>query len=98
MKKGRHIVAVAGAVAALTCTCGAEDLYPLPESVLSGFSRSAQGSVILVRQKDQPGIIAGVSRILGEADVNISFMTARLRTCQALIRRWQRIICPEAYA
>jgi hypothetical protein len=36
-----------------------------------------QGSVILVRQKDQPGIIAGVSRILGEANVNISFMTAR---------------------
>ena len=33
--------------------------------------------MILVRQKDQPGIIAGVSRILGEADVNISFMTAR---------------------
>lgn len=33
--------------------------------------------MVLVRQNDQPGIIAGVSRILGEADVNISFMSVR---------------------
>ncbi len=48
-----------------------------------------QGSVILVRQKDQPGIIAGVSRILGEADVNISFMTVRA-TAPLASRQHQR--------
>ncbi len=49
----------------------------------------AQGSVILVRQKDQPGIIAGVSRILGEADVNISFMTVRASASLAQCRHQQ---------
>lgn len=36
---------------------------------------AAEGEVILVRQNDQPGIIAGVSSELMKANVNISFMT-----------------------
>ena len=34
-----------------------------------------QGEVLLVRQIDQPGIIASVSSELAAAEVNISFMT-----------------------
>ena len=34
-----------------------------------------EGIVLLTRQTDQPGIIAAVSAVLGEAGVNISFMT-----------------------
>lgn len=33
------------------------------------------GSVLLVRQQDQPGIIATIAQLLGDADVNVSFMT-----------------------
>ena len=43
-------------------------LHP-PTPVLS------QGEVVLVRQTDQPGIIAAVSTELAKAGVNISFMT-----------------------
>jgi predicted regulator of amino acid metabolism with ACT domain len=35
----------------------------------------AQGSVLLTRQRDQPGIVAGVSSVLAADNVNISFMT-----------------------
>lgn len=34
-----------------------------------------QGSVLLTRQVDQPGIVAGVSSLLAKDSVNISFMT-----------------------
>lgn len=34
-----------------------------------------QGYVLLVSQADKPGIVAAVSTILGEADINISYMT-----------------------
>jgi D-3-phosphoglycerate dehydrogenase / 2-oxoglutarate reductase len=34
-----------------------------------------QGSVLLTRQRDQPGIVAGVSSVLAEENINISFMT-----------------------
>lgn len=34
-----------------------------------------QGSVLLCRQVDQPGIVAGVSNLLAADNVNISFMT-----------------------
>ena len=34
-----------------------------------------QGFALLVRQQDRPGLIAGVSTILGRDDINISFMT-----------------------
>eukprot|EP01023_Acetabularia_acetabulum_P044097 TRINITY_DN4420_c0_g1_i1.p1 TRINITY_DN4420_c0_g1~~TRINITY_DN4420_c0_g1_i1.p1 ORF type:complete len:619 (+),score=148.23 TRINITY_DN4420_c0_g1_i1:67-1923(+) len=45
-----------------------------------------RGDVILVRQKDQPGVIAALSSLLGEAGVNISFMTvARLAKGQDAI-------------
>ncbi len=37
---------------------------------------AAQGSVLLTRQRDQPGIVAGVSSLLAEEDINISFMQA----------------------
>eukprot|EP00803_Ostreobium_quekettii_P010135 evm.model.scf_531.9 EVM.evm.TU.scf_531.9 scf_531:60082-66578(-) len=33
------------------------------------------GYVLLVRQQDQPGIIAACAKVLGEANINISFMT-----------------------
>lgn len=33
------------------------------------------GSVLLVRQEDQPGIIAAISQLLGDDNVNVSFMT-----------------------
>ncbi len=36
---------------------------------------SVTGSVILCRQRDQPGIVAGISSLLAESGVNISFMT-----------------------
>ncbi|KAL6010419.1 D-3-phosphoglycerate dehydrogenase 1, chloroplastic [Asimina triloba] len=36
---------------------------------------SLEGSLILCRQVDQPGIIGKVGSILGEANVNVSFMT-----------------------
>lgn len=39
--------------------------------------------MLLVRQEDRPGIIAAVSGILGEADINISFMTVS-RSAQVL--------------
>lgn len=34
-----------------------------------------QGTVLLVLQKDRPGLIAAVGQELAKADVNISFMT-----------------------
>lgn len=34
-----------------------------------------QGSILLTRQVDQPGIVAGVSTVLAENKINISFMT-----------------------
>jgi D-3-phosphoglycerate dehydrogenase len=34
-----------------------------------------QGTVLLVLQKDRPGLIAAVGQELAEANVNISFMT-----------------------
>ena len=34
-----------------------------------------QGTVLLVLQKDRPGLIAAVGQELAEASVNISFMT-----------------------
>lgn len=33
------------------------------------------GSVILVRQRDQPGIVGAVGTLLAQADININFMT-----------------------
>ena len=36
---------------------------------------SLEGSIILCRQIDQPGLIGKVGRILGEENVNVSFMT-----------------------
>jgi hypothetical protein len=36
---------------------------------------SVTGSVILCRQRDQPGIVAGISTLLAQNGVNISFMT-----------------------
>jgi len=36
---------------------------------------SVQGFVLLTRQVDQPGIVAGVSSVLAKEDINISFMT-----------------------
>ena len=36
---------------------------------------SLEGSVILCRQVDQPGMIGTVGNILGEENVNISFMS-----------------------
>jgi formyltetrahydrofolate hydrolase len=36
---------------------------------------SVQGSVLLCRQKDQPGIVGAIGTILAEDKVNISFMT-----------------------
>jgi len=36
---------------------------------------AAEGEIVLVRQTDQPGIIANVSSELSKANVNISFMT-----------------------
>eukprot|EP00250_Pteridium_aquilinum_P011799 c20312_g1_i1 orf=269-2146(+) len=36
---------------------------------------SLEGSVILCRQVDQPGMIGGVGNVLGEENVNISFMS-----------------------
>ncbi|KAG1676733.1 hypothetical protein FOA52_005022 [Chlamydomonas sp. UWO 241] len=36
---------------------------------------SVLGSVLLTRQQDQPGIVAGVATVLAEDNVNISFMT-----------------------
>eukprot|EP01025_Chloroclados_australasicus_P038196 TRINITY_DN3914_c0_g1_i6.p1 TRINITY_DN3914_c0_g1~~TRINITY_DN3914_c0_g1_i6.p1 ORF type:complete len:251 (-),score=26.68 TRINITY_DN3914_c0_g1_i6:426-1133(-) len=44
------------------------------------------GDVILVRQKDQPGVIASLSSLLGQSGINISFMTvARLARGQDAI-------------
>jgi hypothetical protein len=37
--------------------------------------RSVQGSVLLCRQKDQPGIVGAIGTVLAEDKVNISFMT-----------------------
>ena len=54
-----------------------------------------QGSVILVRQKDQPGIIAGVSRILGEADVNISFMTVHAPCLPSILSASANLLWPQ---
>jgi D-3-phosphoglycerate dehydrogenase len=34
-----------------------------------------QGSVILIRQQDQPGIVAGVASVLADEKINISFMS-----------------------
>jgi formyltetrahydrofolate hydrolase len=39
------------------------------------MSHGSQGSVLLTRQVDQPGIVAGVSSLLAKDSVNISFMT-----------------------
>lgn len=36
---------------------------------------SLEGSIILCRQVDQPGMIGTVGRILGESNVNVSFMS-----------------------
>lgn len=36
---------------------------------------SLEGSIILCRQVDQPGMIGGVGSILGEQNVNVSFMS-----------------------
>lgn len=36
---------------------------------------AVSGSVLLTRQKDQPGIVSAVSTLLAKDDVNISFMT-----------------------
>ncbi|XP_010547986.1 PREDICTED: D-3-phosphoglycerate dehydrogenase 1, chloroplastic [Tarenaya hassleriana] len=36
---------------------------------------SLEGSIILCRQVDQPGMIGTVGRVLGEANVNVSFMS-----------------------
>ena len=44
---------------------------------LGPFSMDVQlaGSMVLCRQVDQPGMIGRVGAILGENDVNVSFMT-----------------------
>jgi D-3-phosphoglycerate dehydrogenase len=36
---------------------------------------SVQGSVLLCRQRDQPGIVGNVGMVLGKGNVNINFMT-----------------------
>lgn len=36
---------------------------------------AAEGEILLVRQTDQPGIIAGVSSVLAENKINVSYMT-----------------------
>ena len=66
----------------LSCHGGAARINGLGDALRRTHPEHMQGSVILVRQKDQPGIIAGVSRILGEADVNISFMTVCITASQ----------------
>jgi hypothetical protein len=43
-----------------------------------------QGSVLLTRQRDQPGVVAGVSTVLAAEGVNISFMTVSLGVVKAL--------------
>jgi len=40
-----------------------------------GVDVSLEGSIILYRQVDQPGMIGKVGTILGEDNVNISFMS-----------------------
>eukprot|EP00967_Tisochrysis_lutea_P084486 scaffold118109_cov19-Tisochrysis_lutea.AAC.2 len=35
----------------------------------------AQGSLLLIRQIDQPGIVAGVANKLADEKINISFMS-----------------------
>ena len=34
-----------------------------------------EGRVLLVRQKDQPGLIAAVAKVLAEDNVNVAYMT-----------------------
>lgn len=34
-----------------------------------------EGRVVLTRQKDQPGLIAGVAQVLAEDNVNVAYMT-----------------------
>ncbi|KAJ6730115.1 D-3-PHOSPHOGLYCERATE DEHYDROGENASE [Salix viminalis] len=40
-----------------------------------GVDASMEGSLILCRQVDQPGMIGSVGNILGEENVNVSFMS-----------------------
>ena len=68
-------ISVAGAVRA----AGAgDDSGPSPFLTRVGnfeVDLALEGIVLLTRQTDQPGIIAAVSGVLGEAGINISFMT-----------------------
>ena len=68
-------ISVAGAVRA----AGAGDeAGPAPFLTRVGafdVDLALEGIVLLTRQTDQPGIIAAVSAVLGEAGINISFMT-----------------------
>jgi len=55
---------------------------PTPPSPLSragsfDVELSVEGSVLLIRQRDQPGIVGHIGTLLAKENVNISFMTVR---------------------
>lgn len=69
-------ISVTGAVRA--AGGGGDDSGPSPFLTRVGnfdVDLALEGIVLLTRQTDQPGIIAAVSAVLGEAGINISFMT-----------------------
>jgi len=50
--------------------------------------------VLLIRQSDQPGIVAGVSTLLAKDDVNISFMSVgRTGKNQVRLQSWVAQAC-----
>ncbi|RVW14578.1 D-3-phosphoglycerate dehydrogenase 2, chloroplastic [Vitis vinifera] len=51
------------------------DLSPENQSNQSSVDVSLEGNLILCRQVDQPGMIGRVGNILGECNVNVSFMS-----------------------
>ena len=69
-------ISVAGAVR--SAGGAGDDSGPAPFLTRVGafdVDLALEGIVLLTRQTDQPGIIAAVSAVLGEAGINISFMT-----------------------
>lgn len=57
----------------LPCPCP----LPLPLPRLPSSLLPPQGSIMLTRQRDQPGIVGGVGMLLAADKVNINYMTVR---------------------